>query len=75
MPRGFWDRRPQKTTGRLRRVLARTEFSQFALNNGPIRKKNSVTAHLPNYALPKGVAAHRWQKQRELEQPVLESIK
>ncbi len=62
---GFWDRRPQKTTGRLRRVLARTEFPQFALNNGQIRKKNSVTAHLP-----KGVAAHRRQKQPELGSPI-----
>ena len=64
LPTGFWDRRPQKTTGRLRRVLARAEFPQVALNNGPIRKKNSVTAHLP-----KGIAAHRRQKQPELGSP------
>ncbi len=54
IPTGFWDRRPQKTTGGLRRVLARTEFPKVDLNNGQMRKKNSVTAHLP-----KGIAAHR----------------
>ena len=65
LPTGFWDRRPQKTTGRLRRVLARSEFPQVALNNRLIRKKNSVTAHLP-----KGIAAHRRQKQPELVSPL-----
>ena len=67
IPSGFWDRRPQKTTGRLRRVLARSEFPQLALKNGQLRKKNSVTAHLP-----KGIAAHRRQKQSELTQPLTE---
>ena len=62
IPTGFWDRRPQKTTGRLRRLLARTAFPKVALNNGQIRKKNSVTAHLP-----KGIAAHRRQRRVELE--------
>lgn len=57
IPTGFWDRRPQKTTGRLRRVLARNDFPHFALDRGQIRKKNSVTAHLP-----KGILAHRRQK-------------
>ncbi len=61
MPTGFWDRSPQKTTGRLRRRLARTHFPKVALNHRQIRKKNSVTAHLP-----KGIAAHRRQKQPEL---------
>lgn len=65
IPTGFWDRRPQKTTGRLRRVLARAEFPKVALNNGPIRKKNSVTAHLP-----KGIAAHRRQKRPEVHQSI-----
>ncbi len=58
MPTGFWDRCPQKTTGRLRRRLARAHFPKVALNHRQIRKKNSVTAHLP-----KGIAAHRRQKQ------------
>ncbi len=58
MPTGFWDRCPKKTTGRLRRRLARAHFPKVALNHRQIRKKNSVTAHLP-----KGIAAHRRQKQ------------
>ena len=62
MATGFWDHRPQKTTGRLRRVLARAEFPKVALSHEQIRKKNSVTAHLP-----KGIAAHRRQKQAELD--------
>ena len=62
LPTGFWDRRPQKTTGRLRRLLARAEFPQVALSHGQIRKKNSVTAHLP-----KGIVAHRRQKPSELD--------
>jgi hypothetical protein len=65
MPTGFWDRRPQKTTGRLRRVLARFEFPTVALSDGRIRKKNSVTAHLP-----KGIVAHRRQKQSEMDPPL-----
>lgn len=60
LPTGFWDRRPQQTSGRLRRVLARSEFPQVGLNDGQIRKKNSVTAHLP-----KGIDGHRRQKQPE----------
>ncbi len=72
MPTGFWGHRrcgfaercPQKTTGRLRRRLARTHFPKVALNHRQIRKKNSVTAHLP-----KGIAAHRRQKQTELVSP------
>ncbi len=61
MPTGFWDRCPQKTTGRLRRRLTPTHFPKVALNHRQIRQKNSVTAHLP-----KGIAAHRRQKQPEL---------
>ncbi|MDJ0595254.1 MAG: hypothetical protein QNJ72_35625 [Pleurocapsa sp. MO_226.B13] len=64
MPTGFWDRCPKRTTGRLRRRLARTHFPKVALNHRQIRKKNSVTAHLP-----KGIAAHRRQKQPELVSP------
>ncbi len=63
MPTGFWDRSPQKTTGRLRRRLARTHFPKVALNHRQIRKKNSVTAHLP-----KGIAFR--QKQPELVSPI-----
>jgi len=45
------------TSGRLRRALAEVDFSMLALPAGRIRKKASVTAHLP-----KGVAAHRRHK-------------
>lgn len=54
---GFWDRCARPTCGRLRRALARINFSDLALREGQIRKKNSVTAHLP-----KGVNAHRRTK-------------
>jgi hypothetical protein len=51
---GFWDRCARPTCGRLRRALARFNFSDLALPAGQVRKKNSVTGHLP-----KGVNAHR----------------
>jgi len=54
---GFWDRCARPTCGRLRRALARFNFSDLALREGRIRKKNSVTGHLP-----KGVNAHRRTK-------------
>jgi hypothetical protein len=53
-PTGFWDRQPRRTPGRLRRALSGRLFpSSFPLP-GRIRKKASVTDHLP-----KGIAAHR----------------
>lgn len=55
-PTGFWDRQPRPTSGRLRRGLAQTPFPQTVTLPGSIRKKNSVTHHLP-----KGIAAHRRQ--------------
>jgi len=57
VPTGFWDRQPQRSPGRLRRVLAQGEFPQDFPLDGRIREKHSVTAHLP-----KGVQAHRRQK-------------
>jgi hypothetical protein len=51
---GFWDRCARPTCGRLRRALARFNFLDLALQDGQIRKKNSVSEHLP-----KGVNAHR----------------
>lgn len=54
---GFWDRVPKATSGRLRRVLARVNFSEFVSLPEPLRKKLVPTAHLP-----KGVLAHRRQK-------------
>ena len=59
IPTGFWDRKPTSSPGRLRRLLARTHFSDLTLPSpGRIRKKASVTDHLP-----KGVHAHRRSKQ------------
>ena len=54
---GFWDRRCHPTCGRLRRVLLRVDFFQIPVPEGPLRKKESVTAHLP-----KGVQGHRRRK-------------
>jgi hypothetical protein len=62
LPTGFWDRKPKSTPGRLRRWLARTTFSDLPpLTQGRIRKKSSVTDHLP-----KGVLGHRRSKQPAL---------
>ena len=59
IPTGFWDRAPKRTPGRLRSWLARTTFSDLPpLAPGKIRKKSSVTHHLP-----KGIHAHRRSKQ------------
>jgi hypothetical protein len=46
-PTGFWDRAPQPTAGRLRRVLAQHQLSETWPMLAHIRKKNSVTDHLP----------------------------
>ncbi len=54
---GFWDRRCRPTCGRLRRVLLRVDFSEIPVPEGPLRKKASVTGHLP-----KGVQGHRRRK-------------
>jgi hypothetical protein len=54
---GFWDRNAKPTCGRLRRVLERLDFSKLAPQEGQLRKKNSVTAHLKT-----GVNAHRRHK-------------
>ena len=47
MPTGFWDRNPQPTPGRLRRVLGRALFPNLPEVDPRFRKKNSVTDHLP----------------------------
>ena len=54
LPTGFWDRKPERSAGRLRRFLARAGFPKDYPLDGRIRKKESVTSHLP-----KGVKAHR----------------
>lgn len=56
-PSGFWDRQPQRTPGRLRRVLSQAGFPEEYPLDGRIREKHAVTAHLP-----KGIAAHRRHK-------------
>jgi hypothetical protein len=45
-PTGFWDRKPKRTPGRLRRALAGQAFPKVAKLSRRLRKKNSVTAHL-----------------------------
>jgi len=53
-PTGFWDRQPRRTPGRLRRTLFGRLFPGSYPLPERIRKKGSVTDHLP-----KGVNAHR----------------
>lgn len=57
IPTGFWDRHPKSTPGRLRRLLARADFPKDHPFLPQLRKKQSVTDHLP-----KGIAAHRRTK-------------
>jgi len=47
VPTGFWDRRPQPTPGRLRRVLAQARFPLDFPFPARIRQKAAVTDHLP----------------------------
>jgi hypothetical protein len=54
---GLWERCCRPTCGRLRRVLLRVDCSEIPVPAGPLRKKASVTGHLP-----KGVRGHRRQK-------------
>lgn len=56
VPTGFWDRTPQATPGRLRRLLGRSVFPNLLEFDPQLRKKNSVSDHLP-----KGIEAHRRQ--------------
>jgi hypothetical protein len=54
IPTGFWDRKPKRTPGRLRRALIGKPFPKDAILPGQLREKKSVTAHLP-----KGYLARR----------------
>lgn len=47
VPTGFWDRRPKPTPGRLRGLLARTDFPTAFPFPARIREKASRTDHLP----------------------------
>ena len=53
-PTGFWDRQPKRTPGRFRRMLMGKPFPQSYPLPRQLRKKASVTDHLP-----KGILAHR----------------
>lgn len=54
IPTGFWDRHPQPTPGRLRRLLARAPFPRTCPLPARIRRKSSVTVQLPTgYYLPR----------------------
>lgn len=62
IPTGFWDRNPNPTPGRFRRWLGRMTFSDLQpVSKGQIRKKSSVTHHLP-----KGILGHKRSKQPAL---------
>lgn len=60
IPTGFWDRAPKSTPGRLRRALTGHPFPANLPLSARIRKKASVTDHLP-----KGILAHRRQKRSD----------
>lgn len=55
-PTGFWDRNPRRTPGRLRRQLFGRLFPSSIPLPERIRKKDSVTEHLP-----KGIQGHQRQ--------------
>jgi hypothetical protein len=50
-PTGFWDRQPKRTPGRFRRMLMGKQFPQSYPLPQQIRKKASVTGHLPKGSL------------------------
>jgi hypothetical protein len=47
VPTGSWDRLPRRTPGRLRRLLAQADFPKDFPLPGRLRRKLSVTDHLP----------------------------
>lgn len=47
VPTGFWDRHPQPTPGRFRRLLARCPFPKELPLQARVREKASATQHLP----------------------------
>ena len=65
-PTGFWDRKPKRTPGRLRRTLMGKPFPKDYPFPGQLRKKNSATSHLP-----KGIQAHR--RTISLSDPVIKA--
>jgi hypothetical protein len=65
-PTGFWDRKPKRTPGRFRRTLMGKPFPKDYPFPGQLRKKNSVTSHLP-----KGILAHRRERAASAPPPAL----
>ncbi len=57
IPTGFWDRTPRRTPGRFRRLLLGMPFPEDAVLPAQLRKKRSLTDHLP-----KGILARRAKK-------------
>lgn len=57
IPTGFWDRKPKCTPGCFRLALIGKPFPKDAPISSQVRKKNSVTDHLP-----KGILGHRRKK-------------
>jgi hypothetical protein len=47
VPTGSWDRQPQRTPGRLRRLLAQADFPADFPLPARLRRKFAVTDHLP----------------------------
>ena len=47
IPTGFWDRKPKRTPGRLRRIFIGKPFPKDAIFLRQLRVKRSATAHLP----------------------------
>jgi len=64
-PTGFWDRQPRRTPGRFRRMLMGKPFPQSYPLPRQLRKKASVTEHLP-----KGFLAHRRKSTASAPVPV-----
>ncbi len=61
LPTGFWDRAPQPTSGRLRRLLATVHCGDLEGLPAQPRNKPSPPTHLP-----KGVLGHRRQQKRRV---------
>ena len=58
IPTGFWDRKPKRTPGRLRRTLLGKPFPKDAILSKQLREKKSVTAHLPKGHLARQLGNH-----------------
>jgi hypothetical protein len=59
IPTGFWDRKPKRTPGRLRRTLIGKPFPKDAILSEQLREKKSATAHLPKGHLARQIGNAR----------------